>query len=340
MTPAMTSRGLVKAAIQLRVPDRLPVNQPELGVSDLWGANPKAAASFRPAADGQDEWGCLWAHTDMENMGQPKGHPLETIPDDLSRTAFPDYDDESRWTEMGARAEQGRAAGKYVMAAIFMVLFERMHSLHGFENTLCDLLTDRPAMERLADHIVKVHLDYVRNVSSRFGDRIDAITMTDDWGTQQAAFISFDLWADFFLPRYKRLFDTMHAAGYDVWVHSCGRINEVIEGYIRAGVDVVNVQQPRALGIPEIGNRYGGRITFETLADIQATLPGGDRRRIDADVEELMTHWARPDGGLVFSDYGDNAAIGVRDPETKRYMYAQFSRWSEKLYGRALPEPA
>jgi hypothetical protein len=144
---------------------------------------------------------------------------------------------------------------------------------------------------------------------------------------------------DFFFPRYKKIFDAMHAMGCDVWVHSCGKVNEIVEGYIRAGVDVVNLQQPRALGIEEMGERYRGRITFSSLCDIQATLPTGDRAKIEADAEALMTRWATPDGGFVFSDYGDDAAIGVPDVETKLHMYEVFSRYSERLYGEPLPEP-
>lgn len=43
----------------------------------------------------------------------------------------------------------------------------------GFENTLCDLLTDRPAIERLADHIVDVNLKYVRQVALGFAGQMD-----------------------------------------------------------------------------------------------------------------------------------------------------------------------
>jgi hypothetical protein len=162
--------------------------------------------------------------------------------------------------------------------------------------------------------------------------------MTDDWGTQKAAFISRDLWYDFFLPRYKRLFDLMHAGGQDVWVHSCGKVNEIIEGLIDAGCDVVNLQQPRALGIEEIGRRYRGRITFESLADIQATLPSGTRERIRDDARALAEHWMLPEGGFVLSDYGDDRAIGA-GPDAKLTMYRAFSEVSKRLYGRPLPEP-
>ena len=129
----------------------------------------------------------------------------------------------------------------------------------------------------------------------------------------------------------------MHQAGCETWVHSCGKINEIIEGYIQAGVDVVNLQQPRALGIEEIGERYKGRIAFESLADIQATLPTGDKKKIESDAEQLMTFWAGPEGGFVFSDYGDDQALGITDDTVKPFMYDTFSKWSKKVYGNPLP---
>ena len=90
----------------------------------------------------------------------------------------------------------------------------------------------------------------------------------------------------------------------------------------------------------EIGERYRGRIAFQSLADIQTTLPTGDRRRVAEDVEMLMAHWAGPTGGFIFSDYGGDAAIGVKDSGIKRFMYDEFSRRSQVLYGEALPSPA
>lgn len=329
---------IVRAAIHHQGPPRLPVRFAALGCNDTAGLPVQRAASFEPAVPNEDEWGCVWEHTDVENMGQVKGHPLASI-DALSACKRPDYDDDSRYVGVRRALEQHQRDGKYVVAGIFMVLFERMHTLYGFERVLCDLMLDRPAMERLADHIVETHLRFVENVRQRFGDAVHGFGMSDDWGTQQAAFISQDLWMDFFLPRYKRLFDAMHAGGYDVWVHSCGKVNEIIEGYIRAGVDVVNLQQPRALGIQEISERYRGRIAFESLADIQHTLPTGDRGLVDADAEDLMRLWASPEGGFVFSDYGDDRAIGVADPQIKRHMYRRFSELSEQVYGEPLPEP-
>jgi len=330
---------IVRRAIYYEGPPRLPVRFASLGQDDtalLW---PVVGGEFRLCDErGFDEWGCRWEKTHLANMGQVKGHPLKDLAD-LDQIQRPDYDDDRRYEHFPRLLDQYKAEGRYVLVGIFMVLFERMHSLYGFKETLLGLVAEPEGMAKLADLIVDVHLKLVRNIKERFGSRVHGFHMSDDWGTQKSAFISFELWEEFFLPRYRRLFQAMRAGGYDVWVHSCGKINEIIEGYIRAGANVVNLQQPRALGIPEIGRRYRGRIAFETLADIQQTLPKGDPVQIRRDAEEIMAHWADRRGGVVFSDYGDDEAIGVKDPRVKFEMYQAFSELSEKLYGEPLPEP-
>jgi hypothetical protein len=335
----MTSREIVSRAVHFQTPPRLPVTMGCFGVDDTAWVGGKTPEGWEPAVAGADEWGCVWSKTDVENMGQVKGHPLTDI-GKLSSYRPPDFRNASRYRDMAANLEKIEAQGQYVISGIFMVLFERMHSLHGFEDTLVDLYHNRPAMEELADMIVEAHVTLVRETCRRVPGRIHGWCMSDDWGTQTAAFVSFEMWMDFFFPRYKRIFDAMHEAGCDVWVHSCGKVNEIIEGYIQAGVNVVNLQQPHALGIREIGERYRGRITFQSLADIQASLPTGDRRRVAEDADMLMAHWATPKGGFIFSDYGGDAAIGVKDPGIKRFMYDEFSRHSQRLYGEALPQPA
>ncbi len=333
---AQSPREIVQAAIRLQKPERLPVRMDCFGTNDTrW--IPRKSAERTEDGVPTDEWGCVWQHTDMHNMGQVKGHPLADV-SELDRLVVPDYDEEWRYEGLEEHFEDAERDDRYTQVGIFMVLFERMHTLAGFEHVLMGLLADRPNAEALADKILDAQMSLVRNYQQRFGRRLHSFSMTDDWGTQQAAFISRDLWFDFFLPRYKKLFDLMHSGGQDVWVHSCGKVNELIEGFIAAGCDVMNLQQPRALGIEEIGERYCGRITFESLADIQATLPSGDLDRIRDDAQALGERWMLPEGGFVFSDYGDDRAIGA-GPDAKLTMYRAFSQVSERLYGAPLPPP-
>jgi hypothetical protein len=100
-------------------------------------------------------------------------------------------------------------------------------------------------------------------------------------------------------------------------------------GWVWDKTDLENMGQVKfhpLADIREMGERYAGRIAFQSLSDIQASLPTGDRGRVAEDAAQLMRHWARPEGGFIFSDYGSDAAIGVKDAGIKRFMYETFSR--------------
>ena len=94
-------------------------------------------------------------------------------------------------------------------------------------------------------------------------------------------------------------------------MHSCGRINDLLEELIDCGLEVITTQQPNTLGIEEISKRYRGRICFESIVDTQSTLPSGTYDEIRAQAHQLLDAWSTPAGGFIVSDYNDAEAIGV-----------------------------
>jgi len=320
---AMSSYEIVRRAIEFERPERLSLRFEALGLSDVHDAPwNQIGTGDKAQRQTTDEWGCLWVRSEMDNMGQVKGHPLADWRA-WDHFRWLDPDDPAFYEGMEARF--AGSDGKYVTTGIFMLLFERMHALHGFENTLADLYLERERIELLADRIVEFDLGIIENVARRFPGCIHGFGFTDDWGTQQATFINPRLWDEFFKPRYKRIFDAVHAAGWHVWMHSCGKVNAILESLIEIGLDVINLQQPRALGIEETGRQFRGRLCFESLCDIQHTLPFKGAEEIQEEARLLLEHWATPEGGFILSDYGDGQAIGV-ELEKKRIMLEAFLR--------------
>jgi hypothetical protein len=318
---AMSSYEVVRRAIEFERPERLPLRFEALGLSDVHSVSwNQIGTGDKSLPQATDEWGCLWMRSEMDNMGQVKGHPLANWRA-LAHFWWPDPDDPAFYE--GMEEHLSGSEGKYIITSIFMLLFERMHALHGFENTLVDLYLERERIEILADRIVEFDLGIIRNIARRFPGCIHGLGFTDDWGTQQAVFVNPRLWDEFFKPRYKRIFDAIHEAGWHVWMHSCGRINAILESLIEIGLDVINLQQPRALGIEKLGQRFRGRICFESLCDIQHTLPFKGAKEIREETLLLLEHWAVPGGGFILSDYGDGQAIGV-ELEKKRIMLDAF----------------
>jgi uroporphyrinogen-III decarboxylase len=262
-------------------------------------------------------------------MGLITVHPLASW-NDLDGYQWPNPDDPALYD--GMEGQFNRTEGYYIRTGIFMLLFERLHGLRGFENTMADLYLEQEKLATLADRIVEFDLRIIENIASRFPGKIDGFTFTDDWGTEQALFIDPRMWRDFFKSRYKRIFDAAHAKGWHVWMHSCGKVNDIIGDIIEIGGNVMDLQQPRALGIEEIGRKYAGKLCFQSLCDIQATIPFKDTHEIEAEAKLLLDTWATDKGGFIFADYGDDAAIGAT-PEKKKIMFDIFmayDRWKGK----------
>ena len=327
----MKSKEIVKSAIKFQTPERMPLGFNWNGVCDYhWVGWRQIGTGDRNISRTEDEWGCIWGRSEVRNMGTVVGHPVDSW-DKLNSYRFPDPDDPKLYDGMEAQFTNG-CEEKFITFSIFMLLFERMHSVRGFQNTLEDLYLEREKIEALADKIVEYDLRIIENIRSRFPGQIDGFGFSDDWGTETAAFISPKLFEEFFLPRYKIICDACHKAGWLVRIHSCGKINEFIELFSRAGMDCVESLQPRVLGIEEIGRKHAGKICFSASCDIQSTMPFKSDAEIEEEAKLLIDSWGTAEGGFIPADYGDNEAVGVSN-EKRLHMLGSFvkhDKWRRK----------
>ena len=326
----MTSYERVKAALEFTIPDRLPVHFDSLGHSDfhwvVWNQHVDFSGGVKYA---EDIWGCGWSRTEMKNMGQITNHPIDEW-DKLDDYVWPDPDNPAFYKGMEERFNDSE--DKFITTDIFMLLFERMQGLRGMANVLMDFYVEPEKIAVLADRIMEFQIRIMQNINKRFPEKIHCLSFTEDWGTETALIISPELWREFFKPRYKKIFDVAKSFGWKIMMHSCGKVDDVLEDLIEVGVDGINLQQPRVFDIAEVGRKFAGRICFYSLCDIQHTLPFKDDNYIREEAALLLKHWAHPKGGFVLDDYGDGAAIGV-DDHKKQVMYDAFlanDPWSEK----------
>ena len=328
----MISREIVQRAIEFQTPPRLPFFQHQVtdvpdDVCDCWEMDrAENGWFFDRAAD--DDWGCGWAVTDQKNMGQVVRHPL----DDWGK--LPAYrPPDPRNPFYYARLEEALtgAGDRYAVVTCHFNLIERLHMLRGFTRTLEDFYLDPEKIEKVLDLVLEFKLEQFAELHRRFGDRIDGLFLTDDWGTQEGTFISPALFEHFFQERYRKMVDAVHGHGWHFILHSCGKVNEFVPYFIDTGVDVLNMQQPQAYGIVELGRQFAGKVCFLTTADIQMTLPSGDPDRVRAEVRELVEHWSTPNGGFIVFNYGDPDSLAVK-PEMTEIMFHAFAelmhRWN------------
>ncbi|MCS6862979.1 MAG: hypothetical protein NZT92_21965 [Abditibacteriales bacterium] len=305
----MTSRERVHRAITFRRPDRVPVHCPSVGVSDLHWVHYGTAQGWQPSAPGMDEWGCVW-DLSTGDMGQPKGAPLAN---GYHAVSLPDPDAPGRFATL---KEQLQSAGdRFVLADCTFTLFERMCALRGMSYLLQDFYLAPDKVHDLADRVLEVQMGFVRGYARHGGHRIDGVALSDDWGMQDRPFVSLETFREFFKPRYQRLFDFIHSAGWRVWFHTCGRVNDLLEEFIEMGCDVLDIEQPHVLGIEQISRRYAGRVCFAATCDIQRTLPLKTPEEVRQEARLLLHAWGTPTGGFIGVEYHapDHLAIPVEN---------------------------
>lgn len=328
----MTGKERVYAAVEFKGPDRTPLfaNSPGFD-SDIFLFEWNEIVPWKDWEDVSrpmfDHWHCGWTRTDENNMGQVTIHPLENW-EDMKSFDWPDAND-SKWYE-GMEERLSGNEDKYVQNHIFMCLFERMHSLRGFENTLVDLYMEPEMSAELADKIVDFQIAVVENVRKRFGRRVDGFAFSDDWGTETGLFINPEKWREFFKPRYKRIFDVCKQQGGKVYFHSCGKVDAIIGDLIEIGVDILNFQQIKVYDMERLGQLYAGKVCFATLCDIQKTLPSKGAKEIEEEVQDIYRCLGTDGGGVIYAyDDDNNEALEIpkENMEIMNAAFGKFDRW-------------
>jgi hypothetical protein len=333
----MEPREIVRRAIEFQSPPRLPFWQHEIpwapdDVCDVWEMDRAEAGWFFDNA-ASDDWQCRWERTETKNMGQVVGHPLADW-SALDAYRPPDPHNPFYFERLGPLLDE--AGDRYVAVTSHFNLIERLHMLRGFAATMEDFYREPKRVERVLDMILEFKLGMFDALRRRFGDAIDGLFLTDDWGTQQGTFVSRKTFEQFFAYRYAELFEAIHGHGWHVILHSCGRINDFALRLAELGVDVLNMQQPRAYGLVEFGEACRGRVCFLTTVDIQSTLPRGVADEVREEARQLVRHWSTPRGGLIVFNYGDPEALAV-DPAMTEVMFDEFVKLKDYWHRAAAP---
>jgi uroporphyrinogen-III decarboxylase len=137
------------------------------------------------------------------------------------------------------------------------------------------------------------------------GDRIEVLTMSGtDFGGQQRPLCSPNLFDRLWKPLYATLNGWVHQhTSWRVFFHSCGAVAPLLDGFVEAGVDILNPVQCSAAGMDAAGlkGRYGDTLVFwGGGVDTQRTLPFGTPDEVRAEVRERVRVLGRG-GGFVFN---------------------------------------
>lgn len=261
----------------------------------------------------RDEWGVEW---DRSGIDRDIGIIREPLLHEPSIAGFrpPPVD------EAAVRASLddwfAAPADRFVFAKIGTLLFERAWSLCGLETFLVYLLTDPDFVRELLALIAERN---ERLVSIACEYPVDGFYFGDDYGQQGGPIIGPDMWRELFEPHLRKLFSTAHAADAVTALHSCGRIDDLLDDLVDAGLDVYQTVQPEVYDLRELKTRFGDRLAFWGGLSTQRDLPFRPPQEIRRIVRGTIVTLARGGGYIagpthrVTPDVPDETIIALVD---------------------------
>lgn len=321
----MTSREIIRKAIRFEGPERIGMTFDRGRMNDMAGAGaaPMPGWSDRRRVEGKmevwwDEWGNSWHRfVDMSKGGEIRDPVLKDWKD-LDKLKLPNYADPARFEN--ARKAFAANPDRYRIGSLPGFPFGIMRYMRKMEVFLEDVLLCREEVEELQRRVVRILKDAMRNFAKAGAD---GVFFCEDWGTQERLLVSPRLWRDLFKPGFAELVREARDNGLDVWMHSCGCVNDIIPDLIEVGIKALQFDQPDLHGVESLGRRFGGKVAFWCPVDIQRTLQTGDREAIRAAAKKLIEQLGSHGGGFIAKNYGDLHGIGVRQ-EWDDWAYEAF----------------
>jgi len=325
----MNSREIVQRTLTFEGPERLAATFPEPYWHDLFHVGYDLEGYSRDWQDvggGRqeyaDEWGNTWARVDSTSMGEVAKGVLEDW-SMLDTLDLPDLANPKNYASV-REACADPMNDRYRVGSLPGFPFNIARKMRRLDQFLMDILLEPDRVgalcQRIEDLLADTIVEYAKS-------GVDAVMFCEDWGTQLALMIRPEKWRALFKPRFQRLCSVAHDHGIKVFMHSCGKITDIIPDLVDAGIDLLQFDQPTLHGIDVLA-QFHGKITFWCPVDIQKTLQTKDEDRIAAQAREMIQKLGGPDGGFIAGYYGDNASIGL-DPHWQDVACKAFMRYGD-----------
>jgi len=174
----------------------------------------------------------------------------------------------------------------YILVTIWGSHWEKAYFSRGIQNFLCDLAADPEWSQELLNLIIRKNLVMLENILTC--KAIDGILLGSDWGTQRDLIMSPQCFRTMIKPGEIQEYELIKKYKKDVFVHSCGNVERIMDDLVEMGVDALNPVQPECMDLRWIQDTYGEDMVFYGGISTQKTLPYGTPAEVEAEVNQII----------------------------------------------------
>lgn len=219
----------------------------------------------------RDHWGITWnwpeGQLGMFPVHDEEHKVLKDITEWRKYVKTPEIiTSDEMWAPAVAHANAVDRNEEYVTAFFAPGIFEMTHHLMSMEDALMALYEEPEAMHEFIDFLTQYELDFAKVYIDKIHP--DCLFHHDDWGSQKNSFVSPEMFEEFFLPAYKKIYGFYKANGVELIVHhSDSYAANLVPYMLEMGIDIWQGVMTTN-NTPELIKKYGGQLSF--MGDIDS----------------------------------------------------------------------
>jgi uroporphyrinogen-III decarboxylase len=284
----------------------------------------------------KDKWGTtvLWPedqvaampHVTSENKVIPDittWRKKATVPDLAGNCADP-----AVWEPVLKEVAKIDRKENRLMAFMPTGVFEQLHFLMGFEDTLMNFLEEPEAMEDLCAAVGEYRYNYMKLIVDNL--KPDIMLSHDDWGSKNSLFVSPSVWRKFIKPQYVRTYNYMKAKGVLIMHHADSYLEPIVEDMLEIGIDIWQGVLPQN-DIPKIQKQAAGHMVL--MGGLDASIvdrADATEAIIRSEVRRACTAYAPGGSFIPCITYGGPGAIY---PQVDTIIDDEIDKFNKEVYG-------
>lgn len=200
--------------------------------------------------------------------------------------------------------------------------YEGAWRYHGYTQSLMDMLAEKSLMCEMFEKNTNLTIEILKH-ALKLGMKPDGYWMTEDLGHTRSTLFSPELYDELVLPYHKILGDFLHKEGIRFFVHSCGKIDTLLPGFIRAGIEVVQpLQANTGMDVRTLKKEFGRDLTFwGNINEMEMTKSFDD---IEREIAEKFPEAMKGGGYIYHSDHSIPPTVSL---ENYRHVIRMLDRY-------------
>jgi uroporphyrinogen decarboxylase len=205
------------------------------------------------------------------------------------------------WVSLHNDIERQRSEGRFVTFNA-AVGYDRFQSLMRTEDLLMALVTDPDWVRDMFTTHASLVVEMAKIVFAQ-GYRFDAAFLYCDMGYRNASLFSPRTYRQVQFESDRMLYDFFHSHDMPVFLHSCGRVSELIPQLLEAGLDCLQPLEVKAgMDVVALKREYGRDLAFMGGIDVRA-MSDPDPNVIEDEIKRKFDVAMRGGGYIYHSDH-------------------------------------